>query len=102
MSPDELKTWKRNQGGFLDIYHGEKMYKAITSGKHQQLQVVVGRYLRSNVKKTLSGLGTVIAKEFRFVCNTAICARNLKFMNYIRGQNMTDVQYALTVQQKVD
>ena len=23
-SSEELKTWKGNQGGFLDIYHGEK------------------------------------------------------------------------------
>ena len=67
-SPEELKTWKRNQGGFLDIYHGEKMYEAITKSKHQQLQVAVGRYLRADGKKTLSGLSTVIARVFRFVC----------------------------------
>ena len=103
-SSEELKTWKKNQGGFLDrdIYHGEKMYEAITAGKHQQLQVAVGRYLRNNGKKTLSSLSTVIARVFRFVCSTAICARNLKLMNYIRGPNMTDVQYALTVQHKMD
>ena len=63
-SSEELETWKRNQGGLLDIYHGEKMYEAIIAGKHQQLQVVVGRYLRNNGKKTLSDLSTVIAKVF--------------------------------------
>ena len=36
-SSEELKTWRKNQGGFLDIYHGEKMYEAIMAGKHQQL-----------------------------------------------------------------
>ena len=36
--PEELKTWRKNQGGLLDIYHGEKMYEAITAGKHQQLR----------------------------------------------------------------
>jgi hypothetical protein len=57
------------------------MYEAIPAGKHQQLQMAVGRYLRNNGKKTLSGLSTVIAKVFRFVYRTAICARNLKLMN---------------------
>ena len=91
-----------NHGGFLDIYHGEKMHEAIIAGKHQQLQVAVGRYLRINGKKTLSGLSTVIAKVFRFVCNTVICARNLKLMSYTRGPSLLDVQYALSVQQKMD
>ena len=40
------------------------MYEAITAGKRQQLQVAVavavGRYLRSNGKKTLSGLSTAL------------------------------------------
>ena len=58
--------------------------------------------MRNNGKKTLSGLSTVIAKVFRFVCSTAICARNLKLMNYIRGPNVSDVQYALSVQQQMD
>ena len=87
----------------MDIYHGEKMHEAITAGKHQQLQVDVGRYLRNNGKKTLSGLrSTVIARVFRFVCSTAFCAKNLKLVNYIREKNITDVQYALTVQQERD
>ena len=78
------------------------MYEAIMVGKHQQLQVAVGRYLRNNGKKALSGLSTIIAKVFRFVCSTAVCARNLKLMNYIRGPDVSDVQYVLSVQQKMD
>ena len=101
-SPEELKTWKKNQGGFLGIYHGEKMYEAITTNKHQQLQVALGRYVRTDGKKTFSGLSTMITRVFRFVCSTTICARNLKFVSYIREEDMTDIQFALPIQQKLD
>ena len=103
-SPEEMKIWKRNQYSFLDMYHGNKLYQAITEGKNQQLQVAVNRYLRgeNKGKKSLSELSTVIRVVFGFVMGTAESGKVLRICGKQRKEGTTDLQYVLDLQRDMD
>jgi len=103
-SPEEMKLWKRNQYSFLDMYHGDKLFKAISEGKNQQLQVAVNRYLRgeNKGKKSLSELSTIIKIVFGFVMGTAESGKVLRLCGKQRKEGTSDLQYVLDLQTEMD